>query len=168
MEWTDKIECEQHTASTKMIMNRRMHMGAQENKAVVERLFEIVNKGDAEGYREVLAEHYVFHGPGGIEANGIDAIIEFASAFFTAFPDLTTTVEEIIAEADKVVARFRISGTHQGEFDGIAATGRTVRFTAISMMRIDGGKVVEEWENFDELGLMQQIGALPAMGGDIE
>ena len=143
-------------------------MGAQENKAVVERVFEIVNKRDPEGYREVMAEHYVYHGPGGIEADGIDAIIEFASAFFTAFPDLTATVEEIIAEADKVVARIRISGTHQGEFDGIAATGRTVRYTAISMMRIDGGKIVEEWENFDELGLMQQIGALPAKGGDIE
>jgi predicted ester cyclase len=84
--------------------------------------------------------------------------------FLTAFPDLHFTVEDMIAEGDKVVARITMSGTQQGAFMGIPPTGKHVAFTAIDINRIAGGKSVEHWWEMDALGLMQQLGVVPAPG----
>lgn len=79
----------------------------------------------------------------------------------SAFPDLHLTIDDMVAERDKVVARVRWTGTHQGDYRGIAPTGKQVTFTAITIYRIVGGKVVEVWEEGDSLGLMQQLGIIP-------
>jgi predicted ester cyclase len=82
--------------------------------------------------------------------------------FRTAAPDLTYTVEDQVAEGDKVVSRYRVSGTHQGEFFGVLGTGNRVEFTGIQIDRFDeSGKMVEEWPEYDLLGAMRQIGAIP-------
>jgi predicted ester cyclase len=83
--------------------------------------------------------------------------------FYTAFPDMHYTVEDLIAEGDKVVCRWTVRATHQGEFMGVPATGKVVTWTGISITRFAGGKDVEDWESFDMLGLMQQLGAIPQM-----
>ena len=82
----------------------------------------------------------------------------------TAFPDIQMNVEDMIAEADKVVARVSVSGTHQGEFMGIDPTGNRVAITGIDILRIADGKIVEHWGNFDDLGMMQQLGVIPEPG----
>ena len=87
-----------------------------------------------------------------------------AAMFYAAFPDLHTTFEDQIAEGDKVVARVTIRGTHQGEFQGIPATGKEVAFGGILIDHYQDGKVVEHWVQMDMMGLMQQLGAIPTPG----
>jgi predicted ester cyclase len=82
--------------------------------------------------------------------------------FRDAFPDLRFTAEDIIAEGDKVAARYTMRGTHQGEFMGVAPTGNRIEVTGIDIVRFEGGKMVEHWANSDELGMMQQLGVIPA------
>ena len=94
------------------------------------------------------------HGPEGIE--------QFYGALHHAFPDLHFTIEDQIAEGDRVVTRWTATGTHTGEFQGIPPTGAQFKLAGIDIDRIAGGKVVECWPNADELGLLQQLGALPA------
>jgi predicted ester cyclase len=84
--------------------------------------------------------------------------------FRSAFPDLRIIIEDQVAEGDKVVTRWRGSGTHQGDLFGIAPTGNRVSLVGITINRIEGGKVAEEWQIFDALGMMQQLGAIPSPG----
>jgi hypothetical protein len=81
-----------------------------------------------------------------------------------AFPGLNSSEEDLISEGDKIVVRRTFSDTHKGEFMGVAASGNEVTFTGIIIDRLTGGKIEEQWINFDTLGLLQQIGAIPAPG----
>ena len=81
--------------------------------------------------------------------------------FFTAFPDMHVTIEDQIAEGDKVASRLTVSGTHKGDFMGMAPTGKQMMITGIDIVHIKDGKAVERWGNLDDLGLMQQLGAIP-------
>lgn len=84
--------------------------------------------------------------------------------FRSGFPDIKMTIEEVVAEGDKVVFRVTVHGTHKGEFKGIAPTGKQVTMTGMQIWRIEGGKIVEGWFNRDDLGLMQQLGVIPSLG----
>ena len=86
------------------------------------------------------------------------------SIFRSAFPDFKATIDDIIAEGDKVVIRQTFSGTHKGEFMGIAPTGKRVSFGVMDIVRIAGGKFVEHWGQMDSMGMMQQLGAIPTPG----
>src|SRR5215218_2892672 len=138
---------------------------SQENKALTRRSWEIVAKGSLETLEDALQEVYahsiVMHEPDE-DVRGIEGLRQFVSMIRSALPDLSITLEEDIAEGEKVVSRWRAQGTHQGELMGIAATGNEVAITGITIHRIEDGKIVEEWENWDALGLMQQIGAVPS------
>jgi steroid delta-isomerase-like uncharacterized protein len=83
----------------------------------------------------------------------------------SAFPDMRVTIEDLVAEGDKVAARWSVTGTHRGELMGIPATGKRVTVTGIEINRFAGGKLVEHWESFDQLSMMQQLGVVPAPGG---
>jgi steroid delta-isomerase-like uncharacterized protein len=114
---------------------------------------------------DIYAPDVVAHDPNSPEEiNGPEGVKHFASAFRSAFPDGQSTVEDQIAEGDKVVTRYTFSGTHQGEFMGIPPTGNRVQMTGVYVSRISGEKIVEEWNNYDLLGLMQQLGVIPAPG----
>jgi steroid delta-isomerase-like uncharacterized protein len=138
-------------------------MSTEENKAVVRRLFEEYNKHNLDGVEELVAPDYVWHGPAGFGDMDLAAMKQAMPAFFTAFPDLHWTVEDLIAEGDKVVSRYTCRATHQGELMGIPATGKVVTWTCILISRFAGGKCVEEWEEADMLGLFQQLGVIPQM-----
>src|SRR5919112_1810418 len=144
---------------------RNEHMSAEENKALARRSWEIVTETNLntldEALQEVYADDIVMHEPDE-DVRGIEGLTQFVSMIRSALPDLRITLEEDIAEGDKVVSRWRAQGTHQGELMGIAATGNEVAITGITIHRIEEGKIVEEWENWDALGLMQQIGAIPS------
>ena len=140
-------------------------MSAEENKAIVRRIFEdIINNRDMKVVDELFATDYVFHGPGGHELHGPDAFKQIISQPHTAYPDFHITAEDMIAEGDKVVCRFTSQGTHKGMLRGIAPTNKQVKVTGIVIYRIVDGKIVEHWENMDMLGLMQQLGVVPSQG----
>jgi steroid delta-isomerase-like uncharacterized protein len=92
---------------------------------------------------------------------GPDGVKLIAGMFLAAFPDLHMEIVDIIAEGDKVVARFVETGTHKGDFMGVPATGKSVKFGEVGILQIKDGKIVKSWYNLDQFGLMQQIGAIP-------
>ena len=135
---------------------------SEENKAIVRRQEEeLFTQGNLDAADEIYAPNYVGHDPSNPEdIRGQEAAKQAAADYREAFPDLQVTIEELIAEGDKVAARVRFRGTHQGELEGIAPTGRRVESTGIVISRIEGGKIAEDWANFDDLGLMRQLGAI--------
>lgn len=139
-----------------------------ENKAIVRRFFEdAVNNRNMAAVDELIAPNYVEHeGPIG-QPPGIDGFKQFIGMVATAFPDVQVTIEDLIAEADKVVARVTVRGTHTGVLMGtIPPTGRHATWTGIDIFQIADGKIVGRWNQRDLLGLMQQLGvvAAPAQG----
>ena len=138
---------------------------SEENKALTRRSWQIVTEESLDTLEDALKEVYandiVLHEPDE-DVHGIEGLKQFVSMIRSAVPDLRIAVEDEMAEGDKVVSRWRAQGTHQGELMGAAPTGNQVRITGITIHRIEEGKIVEEWENWDALGLMQQIGAVPS------
>jgi steroid delta-isomerase-like uncharacterized protein len=132
----------------------------EENKAIAIRSWQLVSVGDLDGFDEVYAADCVIH-EADDDLRGVEALKQFAAVFLEAFPDLQITVEDAVAEGDKVVTRWTGHGTHQGELMGNAPTGNPVTVTGITIHRLEGGKIAEEWEMFDMLGIMQQIGTVP-------
>lgn len=141
-------------------------MGAEESKALVRRFIqEAWDEGKLGVLDELMSPNFVDHNPmPGLPADK-QGQKQGITMFRTAFPDLKTTVDDLVAEGDKVVLRVTSRGTHKGEFQGMAPTGKQVTIQGIFIGRIGGGKLVESWEQFDALGLMQQLGAMPAPGG---
>jgi len=140
-------------------------MSSQENKAVVRRLVEeLVNKGDLAVVDEIFTTDFVDHSP----ATGItpdrEGIKQLIATVRGAFPDYNNVIEDLIAEGDRVVARVICCGTRRAEFMGIAPTGKAVAFSAVSIFRFAGGRVVERWNNTDDLGLLQQLGVVSPSG----
>jgi predicted ester cyclase len=135
----------------------------EENKAIVRRQEqELFTQGNLDAADEIYAPNYVGHDPSNPQdIHGLEAAKQAAADYRKAFPDLQVTIEELIAEGDKVAARVRFCGTHQGELEGIAPTGRRVESTGIIISRIEAAKIAEDWANFDDLGLMRQLGAIP-------
>ena len=141
-------------------------MSTEENKALVRRAYEETNKGKEAtmaALDELYAPTYVYHGPGVFGDMDLADLKQMAPAFYMAFPDQHYTVEDLIAEGDKVVCRYTWRATHQGEFMGVPATGKVVTWTGIVISRFAGGKCVEEWGGSDLLGVLQQLGAIPQM-----
>ena len=142
---------------------QQMTTAAQEeaNKAMVSRFVEEgLTQANPEAFDEFVAPDFVHYTGGKVDVEGIEAFKEFITMLHTAF-DLKFPGEDIFAEGDKVVVRTTYSGTHQGEFHGIAPTGKDVVFTGICIFRIADGKIAEIWTEYDVLGLMQQLGVMP-------
>lgn len=132
----------------------------EENKAIVRRwVKEAINKGNLAVVDEIIASDYVFHSPGW-DASGCEEIKQVITRFRSAFPDVNLTIEDLIAEGDKVVWRWLCRGTHRGEFMGIAPTGKQATWTGIVISRFEDSKMVEGWEDWDALGMMQQLGVV--------
>jgi len=136
--------------------------GLEKNKAIVRRCFEEVEKGNLAIFDELLTRDYVYHEPG--RSFTRDESKQFMQSVRVAFRDRHFTIEEMIAEGDKVVTRYTSSATHTGEFMGIPATGKKVVVTGIIISRIAQGKIAEDWEQLDTLGFMVQLGAIPPIG----
>jgi steroid delta-isomerase-like uncharacterized protein len=140
-------------------------MSAEENKVIVQRAVEAFNQGDQEAVDKLFAANYVDHDPSRASLpSGPEGVKLAWGAFRAAFPDLQGTIEDMITEGDKVVVRGTFRGTHQGGLMGIPPTGKQVTVTLIDVNRIEGGKLVERWGITDMLGMMQQLGVIPAPG----
>lgn len=139
-------------------------MSAKENKALERRLFEESNKGKAAALAvidETCATNFVLHDATGMDIHGLKDLKQYESELFSAFPDLHHTIDDMVAEGDKVAVRFTLTGTHKGAYMGIPATNKKLTIWAISIDRIVGGKFVESWLRMDTLSMMQQLGLVP-------
>jgi len=137
-------------------------MSIEENKAMVRRIWEeVMNKGDLAVADEIMATNYIFHGPGGVNANGPEGFKQYVAMYRTAFPDIHCTIEDMVAEGEKVVSRFTLRGTHLGDMMGIAPTSKKAEIIGIVISRFAGGKEVEAWGSYDTLSMYQQLGVTP-------
>lgn len=138
-------------------------MSHQNRMQVRRAIEEIWNRGNYAVLDEFVARDLVVHASTpGAEIHGAEGAMQFYVALRAAFPDLHFTIEDQIAEGDRVVTRWSATGTHDGEFQGIPPTGKQVTLTGIDIDRLANGKVVECWPQVDELGLLQQLGVIPA------
>jgi steroid delta-isomerase-like uncharacterized protein len=133
------------------------------NKALVRRFYaEVVNQGKVDLADELLDAGFVEQVRPGTLGVGLENFKAFVRQLAVAFPDLQVSVEDLVAEGDRVVARVNVSGTHQGEFMGrVPATGRRVSFGGVDVFEIQDGKIRSRWNYRDILGLLQQLGAAP-------
>ena len=138
-------------------------MSTEENKAIVRRVNdEVWSGGHLDVIDELIADDFVATVVGAPEQiRGPQGFREFVVTYRTAFPDLRITVDEQFAEGETVVTRWTATGTNEGELMGMPATGKQATTAGININRISGGKLVEGWGLFDQLGLLQQIGAVP-------
>lgn len=134
---------------------------SEQDKAVVRSAYEAFEKGPA-AMDEVLASNFVAHAPGGPVPLDREAFKQFRGMLYAGFPDLKHTIEDLVAEGDKVASRFTGRGTHRGEFMGIRPTGKSITLTGLIIGRVAGGKLAEQWFEFDSAGLLGQLGAIPA------
>lgn len=133
-------------------------MSAETNKAIIRRLYEdFFNKGDVSVADELHAANFVYH-EFGLPPVGLDEYMRRNTVFFRALPDRKVIIEDLIAEDDRVVARATMRATQTGDLPGIPATGKSITATSIIVYRISEGKIAEEWESWDALGVMRQLG----------
>jgi steroid delta-isomerase-like uncharacterized protein len=141
-----------------------MNMSTDANKAIVVQLYdEVFNKGNLELAEKLVAEGAIEHDPNGLPVpSGPAGVTTVVTMLRTAFPDCHQTIEDLVAEGDRVAARLSFQGTHQGTFLGAAPTGKRISITMMHLYRFAGGKVAEVWANRDDVGVMRQLGLLPA------
>jgi steroid delta-isomerase-like uncharacterized protein len=138
-------------------------VGIEQNKEIVRRAGEEPWAGNIGVLDELLAPDYIGYDPAQPEpTHGPAGAKEFVQQYLSAFPDGRVTIDLQIAEGDYVTSRWTGRGTHKGDLMGIAPTNKQVTITGITISRIANGKIAEEWSNWDTLGMLQQIGAVPA------
>src|SRR3712207_918616 len=128
---------------------------SEENKALARRWADIFNQGDLDLVEEIYVPNYVEHDPTMPEdVRGVEGAREFYSMYTSAFPDTEITIEDQLAEGDTVATRWTARGTHQGELKlmGVPPSGNRVEVMGVTISRIEGGKIVEEWDIYDEIG----------------
>jgi steroid delta-isomerase-like uncharacterized protein len=136
---------------------------SEENKAIARRFFDLVNDRNLDGLTEIIAPDAVDHDPQNpLPGTGPEVAQQVMAGYIQAFPDLRITVDDQIAEGDRVATRWTGTGTHQGDLMGIPGSGKHSTVTGISIDRIENGKIVESWTNWDTLGMLQQLGAITA------
>ena len=134
---------------------------SEENKAYARRTWELANQRNPDLIEECYPPDFVWHGPDQ-DIRGYEQAKQLSYTFLTAFPDAHITDEDVIAEGEKVVRRYTTHATHQGETEMFGPpTGRQIELKGITIHRIEGGKIVEEWESYDNLSMMKQLGFAP-------
>jgi predicted ester cyclase len=132
-------------------------LSLEENKAIVRRLYEALNKHNPALLDEFYESDYINHT---LQIRGLKSLKQLETMLWKGFSDWHETIEDIIAEGDKVCIRYKVTGTHTGEFRGLAPTGKSTKFTAVSIYRIFDGKIVESWALYDFLDFYKQLGVI--------
>lgn len=139
-------------------------MSGESNKAILQGMMNALGSGDVGAISDYFSPDLVWHGGSFGTINGRDALLSLIDSFLSAFPDLSVSVEAILADGDDVTVRYTWKGTHREPFQGIPPTGKQVSVFGISIYRIRDGKITEEWWMEDIIGLMQQLGVVPVGG----
>ncbi len=137
-------------------------MGSDDGAAAVRRWFQAINDGDMVAERAARTPDFVAHVPGMPGPLDGEEWEQFLSIFLAGFPDMRLAVEDVVAQGDRVAVRWTFVGTHEGEFFGSPPTGVRVRMSAIEVNRVVDGKIAEHWVELDQLGMLQQVGAIPS------
>ncbi len=136
--------------------------GPEANKAITRRWFdEMAGRGSWDEIRELFSSDYVHHAPH-VRRADLETYAKTAGVMLGAFPDMVTTMHQLVAEGEYVAMRYSVRGTHRGDFHGIAPTGRRVEFDVVGMQRIVDGKIVEGWFEFDSASIYAQLDSAPA------
>jgi steroid delta-isomerase-like uncharacterized protein len=138
-------------------------MSTEDNKALIRRAFEDLNQGNLSQAEEYITPNFVYHDAANPHVNTREEYIQFLNSILAAFA-YRATIEDLIAEGDKVAVRFTLRGTHQGQWRGVPPTGKPVTVTATSTYRFTDGKVAELWQNADVFSQLQQMGLIPSQG----
>lgn len=144
----------------------RVNSATDAHTALLRGYVDALNRGDESYLDEYFGPGYVYHGPDG--DLDVEAFKALHHSLLTAFPGGTMSADDILVAGDKVTTRWTFHGVQSGDFQGVGPTGREVTLTGIIISRVEDGKVVEEWEELDRLGLMQQLGVIPSPGGGAE
>jgi steroid delta-isomerase-like uncharacterized protein len=139
---------------------------SDQNKALARRsLEEVWNQGNLAVIDELVAPNATFHDPSvpGGKFTGPEGLRQFVQIYRGAFPDVRITINDQVAEGDKVVTRWTATGTNSGQLMGIAPTGKQATVTGVDIDRYEAGKVVEAWANYDMFGMLQQLGVVPSL-----
>lgn len=139
-------------------------MSAEDNKTIVRRSLEEFNQGNLSVIDELFAPDFVYHDPANPTVHSRQDYKQWLTQFRAAFPDVRISVEDMLAEGDKVAYRYTLRATQSGSWRGAPPTGKPISVTAIVIARLTGGKIAEGWQNADALGLVQQLGLMPAQG----
>ena len=139
-------------------------MSTEDNKAVIRHLVDRLNQKDVTVIDEVCTSDFVPHDPANPQVRSREDFKQWLTGFFAAFPDVHFSLEDIVAEGERVAYRYAIHATHSGSWRGAAPTGKPIAVTAIAITRFRDGKSAELWQNTDALGLVQQLGLIPAPG----
>lgn len=139
-------------------------MSLEQNKSIVRRFFEAYAANNQDALEEVLAPDLVAHLPGAPGPQDRDAVLQGISLFNAAFGDRNFTIDELIAEGDRVATRTTMRAKHTGDYQGQPATGRQIEMSALAIERIEDGKIVERWLSYDRMEMMQQMGLVPPPG----
>ncbi len=140
-------------------------MSTDQNKSTVRRLIEeVFNKGNFSVITQFVDSKYVNHDPSlPEEVKGPEGLKQFVTSLRTSFPDLHMNVEDTFSEGDKVCCRWSCTGTHRSSWGSIPASGKKVKVSGIDLYRFSGDKILENWSQWDALGFMQQVGAIPEL-----
>jgi steroid delta-isomerase-like uncharacterized protein len=137
-------------------------MSSEHNKAIARRLYDQVwSQGNMTVADEIFTADVIDHASPPGSPSGLAGVKQVFGMYRGAFPDLVVTAEDLIADGDKVVARWTSRGTHRGDLMGMSPTGKQVSITGIDILRFEGDKIAEHWANFDMLGMLQQLGVAP-------
>lgn len=141
-------------------------MSVEQNKATFHRWIEEGwNRGDLSAVDRLYTPAYLSHSFPPDFPPDRDGLKQFVTAFRTAFPDLRFTLDDVVGEGEKVIARFTGTGTHRAAFMGIPATGKSFAVSGFLQARFEGGQWAEDWVGWDQLGMLQQLGVVPTPGG---
>ena len=153
------IGCQDKAAMAELEEFKAQVAVEEQNKELMRKLVDEWNKRSNDLYRQVMASDYAFYSPSANPSPlSRDEAVANAEAFWKGFPDVVYTIEELIATGDWLTTRWTARGTHQGEFMGIPATGKQIEFGGLVISHIQNGKLLEDWEDADALGLMMQLG----------
>jgi steroid delta-isomerase-like uncharacterized protein len=153
------ISCQNQIAKEELEAMKAQAEVEEQNKALMRKAFEEWNKGNPEFFMKMTAPDYVFYSPSrNPTPMSREETVELVKMFWKGFPDISFNIEELNAVGDKIIVRFIAIGTHEGEFQGIPASGNKIEVSGIIISRIENGKFVEEREEMDTLGLMMQLG----------
>jgi steroid delta-isomerase-like uncharacterized protein len=139
---------------------------SSDNKSIILRLYaEVWNKRKLDVIKEIISPSHALQAPNISGSSvGPEAYKSQVALFLTGYPDLRFTIEDTVAEQDKVVACWTFSGTHKGDFMGVSATNKRVSVDGMTIHHLAGGKIMDSYSNWDTLGMMQQLGVVPALG----
>jgi predicted ester cyclase len=142
-------------------------MNPEHNKAAKRRYVDAFNAGNLDVFDELFAPNYVLHVPGAPDIEGPGALKEMVAGSLESLSDVALTVEDMVAEGDRVATRWTLTALHTGDFMGVAPTTRRITIRGMIMDRFVDGRVVEAWDSFDAYGVLTQLGAIPSAGGSV-